>query len=129
MSTSPWRRVTLAEAVRRDASPSPSLSGVIAIVPSSLAQTHTEMKQLEGVAKAKPNHTSLIGASIRETKFSDMSRDYLYCCFRFRKKQCHSVAPTKPIQVEDRQGMWTTYKGLNDWFNRSKRIMIELGFV
>ena len=60
---------------------------------NDLVQTHVQMKQLEGVAEAKPKHIkALIGASIRETPFQDMSRDYLYR--KFRREQCSFVGPT-----------------------------------
>ena len=93
-----------------------------------LLNAHIEMKQLEGVQESKPRHIkALIGAAVRDTDRDSMSRDYLYR--RFRKEMCATVAPTKPMQMEERRGLWTTYNNLNDWFNGAKKIMIDLGFA
>ena len=95
---------------------------------NGLLHAHVQMKQLEGVAEAKPKHVkALIGASIRETSYDSMSRDYLYR--RFRQQTAPSVAPSKPMQVEDRRGIWTTYGNLNDWYDGAKATLIEYGFA
>lgn len=71
---------------------------------NSLVQAHVDMKQLEGVSETKHRHVkALIGASLRETKYDGMNRDYLYR--KFRKEQCDSVVPTKQLQVEERRGI------------------------
>ena len=95
---------------------------------NGLLHAHVQMKQLEGVAEAKPKQVkALIGASIRETSYDSMSRDYLYR--RFRQQTAPSVAPSKPMQVEDRRGIWTTYGNLNDWYDGAKATLIEYGFA
>ena len=93
-----------------------------------LVQAHCEMKQLEGIAEAKPKHIkAIIGAALMETPYADMSRRHLYQ--QFRKDQADSMGPTKPMQVEERRGIWTTYNNLSDWFDGAKRTMIEYGFA
>ena len=80
---------------------------------NTLLNAHVEMKQLEGVQETKPRHIkALIGAAVRDTDHDDMSRDYLYR--KFRKEMCATVAPTKPMQMEERPGLWTTHNNLND---------------
>ena len=94
---------------------SPLKKGPRVHLPSSftaLVHTHAQMKQLEGVAEAKPRHLkALIGAAIRDTPYDNHSRDYLYIYRKFRREQCANAVPTKPIQRENRETADTSTRG------------------
>ena len=89
---------------------------------------HVSMKQLEGVNEEKPRTLkALIGAALMNTKFEHFSTDYVYR--KFRSKYPDVVEPTKIMQMEERRGLWGTFKNLNTWFDGSKKCLIQYGYA
>ena len=86
---------------------------------------HVSMKQMEGVTEEKPRALkALIGAALMNTKFDGYSVDEVYR--KFRQRYPHIVEPRQKIQMEERRGLWGTYKNLNTWFDGSKRLWYSM---
>ena len=93
-----------------------------------LLDAHIDVTQLEGNQECKPRHLkALIGASLTNTEFSDLSVEKIYK--RFRIKYPDTVSPTRAMEMEERRSLWTTYPNLNKWFDASKACLIHYGYA